>query len=96
MPRLATADDAPALAAMLARAFDDDPVTAWFYRRPGSRGRYLERFFAWQLQRLVPQGQVSTTEDLAGAASAVPRSWDVARRKRMVYGDTPRLWPPCQ
>ena len=61
---------------MLARAFDDDPVTAWFYPRERTRGRYLERFFAWQLGRLVPQGQVQTTGDLAGAALwALPDQW---------------------
>jgi GNAT superfamily N-acetyltransferase len=60
----------------LARAFDDDPVTAWFYRREGSRARYLERFFAWQLARLLPQEQVQTTGDRAGAALwALPGRW---------------------
>lgn len=74
--RDATLDDVPALAPMLARAFHDDPVTSWFYRRDASRERWSERFFAWQLRRLIPQGQVHATADGAGAALwAMPERW---------------------
>jgi GNAT superfamily N-acetyltransferase len=73
---VATRADIGPLSRTLARAFDDDPVTAWFYRREGSRARYLERFFAWQLARLLPQEQVQTTGDRAGAALwALPDRW---------------------
>lgn len=74
--REAQPDDVPALAAMLARAFDDDPVTQWFYRREASRPKWAGRFFAWQLRRLLPQGQVHTTPDACGAALwALPDRW---------------------
>ena len=73
---VATRADIGPLSRTLARAFDDDPVSAWFYRRPRSRTRYLERFFAWQLGRLLPQEQVQTTSDRAGAALwALPERW---------------------
>jgi len=74
--REAQPDDVPALAAVLARAFDDDPVTCWFYRRDASRPRWAGRFFAWQLRRLLPQGVIATTDDLSGAAIwALPDRW---------------------
>lgn len=74
--REAQPDDVPALAATLARAFDDDPVSGWFYRREASRPHRLGRFFAWQLRRLMPQGVVHTTADGAGAAIwALPDRW---------------------
>ena len=44
--RPARGDEVPQLAAMLARAFHDDPVTAWFMRNDDRRPRYAARFFA--------------------------------------------------
>ncbi|MDX6359136.1 MAG: hypothetical protein QOH37_2190 [Nocardioidaceae bacterium] len=81
---------------MLARAFDDDPVTAWFYRRAGSRPRYLERFFAWQLNRLLSQDQVHTTAELTGAALwALPDQWreSSADGLRLLRSVGPALMP---
>lgn len=71
---------------MLARAFHDDPVTEWFYRREASRPKWIERFMAWQLGRLIPQGQVHTTADGAGAAL-----WALPDRWRETGADTMRL-----
>jgi ribosomal protein S18 acetylase RimI-like enzyme len=67
--------DVAALARTLARAFEDDPVTRWVYagrRRP----LWSERFFGWQLQRLVRQ-DVSWTDDALGGAAlwALPGRW---------------------
>lgn len=74
--REAQPDDVPVLAPMLARAFDDDPVSCWFYRRAATRPRWEARFFAWQLRRLLPQGVVHTTQDRSGAAIwALPDRW---------------------
>ena len=74
--RPARAEDIGPLAACLARAFDDDPVTAWVYPNPRSRARWSQRFFQWQLRRLLPQEVTWTTDDQAGAAIwALPGRW---------------------
>jgi GNAT superfamily N-acetyltransferase len=74
--RLARGDEVPKLAAMLARAFHDDPVTAWFLRSDARRPKYAGRFFAWQLHRLLGQEQVFAAGDGSGAALwAMPGRW---------------------
>ena len=74
--RLATRDDSPELARVLARAFDDDPVTRWVYGDGRGRPRWSGNFFAWQLRRLVPQDVTWTTDDRKGAAIwALPERW---------------------
>jgi ribosomal protein S18 acetylase RimI-like enzyme len=74
--RPARGDEVPQLAAMLARAFQDDPVTAWFMRSESRRPRYATRFFAWQLHRLLGQEQVHVAGDRAAAAIwALPGQW---------------------
>jgi ribosomal protein S18 acetylase RimI-like enzyme len=74
--RPARGDEVPQLAAMLARAFHDDPVTAWFIRNESRRPRYAQRFFAWQLHRLLGQEQVHVADDGSGAALwALPGRW---------------------
>src|SRR5213592_3271679 len=74
--RPARGDEVPQLAAMLARAFHDDPVTAWFIRNDARRPRYAARFFAWQLHRLLGQDHVHVAADGSGAALwALPGQW---------------------
>ena len=76
MIRVATADDAPALAAMLSRAFFDDPVSAWAL--PGDRRRpgRLQRFFAGRLGTLLPEELVFCDAERRGAALwAPPDRW---------------------
>jgi GNAT superfamily N-acetyltransferase len=74
--RVAGEEDFPAMARVLARAFHDDPLTAWLYPREGSRDRHVERSFRVSLRRLAPQGQLYTTSDHAGAALwALPGMW---------------------
>ena len=74
--RPARGDEVPQLAAMLARAFHDDPVTVWFMRNEARRPRYAERFFAWQLHRLLGQEQVHVADDGSAAAIwALPGQW---------------------
>jgi ribosomal protein S18 acetylase RimI-like enzyme len=79
--RPAREEDVDALAGMLARAFDDDPVTRWVYTRDARRPFWMERFFGWQARRLVPQ-DVSWTDDAqAGAALwALPGQWRESAR----------------
>jgi ribosomal protein S18 acetylase RimI-like enzyme len=74
--RPARGDEVPQLAAMLARAFQDDPVTAWFMRNEARRPRYAARFFGWQLHRLLGQEQVHVADDRSAAAIwALPGQW---------------------
>jgi ribosomal protein S18 acetylase RimI-like enzyme len=74
--RPARGDEVPQLAAMLARAFHDDPVTAWFLRSEVRRPTYARRFFAWQLRRLLVQEQVHVAGEGSGAALwALPGRW---------------------
>src|SRR4051794_2831075 len=74
--RPARGDEVPQLAAMLARAFHDDPVTAWFMRSERRRPRYAKRFFGWQLHRLLGQEHVHVTADASSAAVwALPGRW---------------------
>lgn len=74
--RPARGDEVPQLAAMLARAFQDDPVTAWFMRNEARRPKYAARFFGWQLHRLLGQEQVHVAGDGDAAAIwALPGQW---------------------
>ena len=74
--RAARRDDFPAIAATLARAFYDDPVTAWFYPNPGRRLAHARRFFAIRLRQLADQELIHTTADHGGAALwTLPDRW---------------------
>src|SRR3954466_13055445 len=92
--RPARHDDVAALAGVLARAFDDDPVTAWVYANARTRSRWSTLFFAWQLERLLPQDVTWTTDGREGAAIwALPGRWregpmDMVRVRRAPGGGT--------
>jgi GNAT superfamily N-acetyltransferase len=74
--RRAGADDVPALGAMLARAFLEDPVAAWAFKPAGVRESALERFQATRLRQLLDHGEVWRTDDLSCAALwAAPGRW---------------------
>ncbi|MEA2315670.1 MAG: hypothetical protein QOI03_2362 [Solirubrobacteraceae bacterium] len=80
--RRATAAEVPALAAMLARAFLDDPVAEWAWRPHGLRLRALERFQATRLRQLLVHEEVWTTSDLSCAALwAPPEHWRSSLRE---------------
>lgn len=80
--RRARPDEIPALAAMLARAFLDDPVASWAWRPESLRLRALERFQATRLRQLIVTDEVWTTEDLACAALwAPPGHWHSTLRE---------------
>jgi ribosomal protein S18 acetylase RimI-like enzyme len=80
--RRATSADLSALAAMLARAFLDDPVAAWAFKNGGLRRDALERFQATRLRQLLAGGEVWTTDDLACAALwAAPGRWRSSPRE---------------
>jgi GNAT superfamily N-acetyltransferase len=91
-------EDAVVLAAALARAFDDDPVTRWVYASDRARPKWSGRFFRWQIERLVGQDVSWTTDDRAGAALwALPDRWREEARdsmtllRRTLPGVLPRL-----
>ena len=82
--RPARDEDVEPLAAMLARAFHDDPVTAWVYAREQRRTYWSLRFFRWQVRRLLAQEAMWTTDDCAGAALwALPERWREETREAM-------------
>ncbi len=61
------------LAAVLARAFDDDPVACWILVNARSRPGGLRKFFSIQLRgTYLPHGEVYTTPDHEGASLWTP------------------------
>src|SRR5438132_9721493 len=71
--RKATAADVPALAAMLSRAFDDDPVAMYLFPDDRRRQQGLRKFFAIQLRGVFLQDSQCYTAaqpggDITGAA----------------------------
>jgi GNAT superfamily N-acetyltransferase len=80
--RPAVPGDAAALAAPLARAFHDDPVTVWANPRQGSRLHRTERFFLGRMRALLPHELSSVTADGDGAAIwSPPDAWQMGLRE---------------
>jgi GNAT superfamily N-acetyltransferase len=86
--RRARREDFRPLAAMLARAFYDDPVTSWFYPNAGRRIVHAQRFFAIRLRQLIDQDLIFTTSDRSGAAL-----WTQPGRWREDFGQSLMLLP---
>jgi ribosomal protein S18 acetylase RimI-like enzyme len=83
--RPAVAEDHAALTAVLARAFDDDPVQRWVFPAARIRSRYGGAFFRWSLWRCAEHQVSWTTDDLAGAALwMLPHRWQLTVRQ-LVY-----------
>jgi len=93
--RRARREDFAPLARMLARAFYDDPVTAWFYPSPARRMTHARRFFAIRLRQLADQQLIFTTPDHSGAALwALPGHWrEDLRQSLMLMPMLPVLLP---
>jgi len=93
--RRARREDFGPLAAMLARAFYDDPVTAWFYPNPRRRLARATRFFGIRLRQLADQDLIFTTEDHTGAALwTEPGHWrEDLRQSLMLLPMLPVLLP---
>jgi ribosomal protein S18 acetylase RimI-like enzyme len=70
--RPATADDIPALAGLLSRAFSQDPPMSWVFRDPATRVERLHTLFSGALTNLfLPLGEVCTTTGGDGAVAGV-------------------------
>jgi GNAT superfamily N-acetyltransferase len=93
--RAARVEDFGELAAMLARAFYDDPVTAWFYPDAERRLRHARRFFGIRLRQLADQKLIFTTPALDGAALwTKPGRWrEDMRQSLMLLPMLPVLLP---
>ena len=84
MVRVATAADVPALAAALARAFDDDPIAVFANPRAASRARRLRFFFSGRLRTLIDEELCFCPEDRSGASLwAPPDRWQVPPREQL-------------
>ena len=71
--RKATLADAPRLSAVMARAFDDDPVANWFCAQDKRRARRILDFMDISLKKMtLPFGEVYTTDDMDGGAFWTP------------------------
>jgi ribosomal protein S18 acetylase RimI-like enzyme len=82
--RTASRDDIDDLSAMLARAFDDDPVMCFLLPSRRRHDLHARRFFAWQLRRLISQEQVHVAADGLGAAIwALPGTWRESPREAL-------------
>jgi ribosomal protein S18 acetylase RimI-like enzyme len=74
--RTARSDEWRTLGAMLAAAFDDDPVWCWICPDPVRRRRHLGGLFAQVIRPRVRRGDVLTTDSHQGAAVwAPPGEW---------------------
>ncbi len=92
--RRARREEFAAIAAVLARAFADDPVTAWFY--PSDRRLdQARRFFAIRLRQIADQEEIYTTSDRAGAALwTLPGRWrEDLRQSLMLVPMLPGMLP---
>jgi GNAT superfamily N-acetyltransferase len=71
--RRATTDDVDVLARVLARAFDDDPISEFLFPDARRRQRALPRYFSILLRpAFLPSGEVWTDGDACGSAMWTP------------------------
>jgi ribosomal protein S18 acetylase RimI-like enzyme len=83
--RPARPEDFDPLADVLARAFYDDPVTAWFYPDAARRMRHARRFFGIRLRQLAVHELTFTTSQRSGAALwAPPGHWRESLRQSLM------------
>jgi ribosomal protein S18 acetylase RimI-like enzyme len=74
--RRANRTDVPELAAMLARAFIDDPIAEWSCRPDSLRQPVLERFYAIRTRQLLAHEEVWISAERNSAALwAPPKRW---------------------
>jgi ribosomal protein S18 acetylase RimI-like enzyme len=80
--RKAEPSELPAVAALLARAFYDDPAMGWVFPRDERRLELTERFWAVRLRYTASQDQIYVTDELSAAAVwMLPDRWHVSWRE---------------
>lgn len=83
--RSARAEDRARLTVALAAAFHADPVFGWLMPDEATRPARLRRFFAQELRHVLARGGVWTSDELAGAALALPPgAWRTPPRLAML------------
>jgi ribosomal protein S18 acetylase RimI-like enzyme len=76
--RRATRADIPELAAMLARAFIDDPIAEWSCRPDSLRLSMLERFYTTRTRQLLAHEEIWINPERTSAALwAPPKRWSL-------------------
>lgn len=74
--RKVTPDDRKQLTAVMARAFDDDPIANWFAAQDQRRARRIYDFMDVSYRITAQGGELYTTDALQGAAYwAAPGKW---------------------
>jgi ribosomal protein S18 acetylase RimI-like enzyme len=85
--RVATAQDAAALATVLGRAFREDPVMAWIHPNPDDRERRVSALFYALAERIHLRhrwSEIAEAEDpLGGALWDPPGEWRVGIRRTL-------------
>ena len=67
-----TLQDAASVGSMLARAFAEDPTSAWLFPRETDRARALQRWYVLNAKILIATGEAWGTADLSSAALWLP------------------------
>jgi GNAT superfamily N-acetyltransferase len=85
--RKAEPSELPQVAAVLARAFYDDPAIGWVFPNDAKRLAQTERYWATRLRYLSPQDQVYVTDELGAAAIwTLPGQWRSSWRETLDQG----------
>jgi GNAT superfamily N-acetyltransferase len=88
--RRAEPEDRATMAAMYARAFDDDPVWTFVFPDAGSRPTQSAQLFSAFIRAHVGDGETLVADDVAGAAVwAPPGKWQIPMTRML--GEVPRL-----
>lgn len=84
--RKATTSDLPKLNAVMARAFDDDPIANWFAAQDKRRAHRVYEFMGTAVKKLTyPHGHVYTTDSVEGGALwNPPGTWKMGMLQQLM------------
>lgn len=97
--RLAQASDRATVAAMLTRAFADDPLVTWVFDRAGRSEAARRRFFGWYFDQFVAQDTCWVESSVRGAALwALPGQWAASplRQAQLALAMAPAVRRPVR
>ena len=78
-------EDRKQLTAVMARAFDDDPIANWFAAQDKRRARRIYDFMDVSYRITSPGGELYTTEALQGAAYwSAPGKWKMGMLQQLM------------